>query len=170
MQAMHECVCELRCEPDHVLVDGNRLPWGHVEGIRQDGSIRPADPTPPGTFKAEAVVKGDAKVLAIAAASVIAKVTRDRVMRDLDQLYPNYGLADHKGYPTAAHVGAIRRRGATAIHRMTFAPLKHMSSKAQRGPVPPRKKRPTSPTQQQSTHAMKHVTARDKRARRRLDL
>jgi ribonuclease HII len=98
MRAMHECVSSLvhhtsphltdTPSPDHVLVDGNRLPWGHAEGVRANGTTRAADPPQPAPFTAEAVIKGDGKVLAIAAASVIAKVTRDRIMRDLDVTYP----------------------------------------------------------------------------------
>ncbi|RMX69252.1 hypothetical protein DD238_003912 [Peronospora effusa] len=88
-----------------VLVDGNKLPTT-LE------------------LPAEAVVKGDSKVFSIAAASIIAKVTRDRLMREYDKQYPQYGLAQHKGYPTKAHVAAIAKHGACAIHRLTFAPLK----------------------------------------------
>jgi ribonuclease HII len=88
-----------------VLVDGNKLP-------------------PTLELPAEAVVKGDSKVYSIAAASIIAKVTRDRLMREYDEQYPQYGLAQHKGYPTRAHVAAIAKHGPCAIHRMTFAPLK----------------------------------------------
>uniref|UniRef100_A0AAV1UMN8 Ribonuclease n=1 Tax=Peronospora matthiolae TaxID=2874970 RepID=A0AAV1UMN8_9STRA len=88
-----------------VLVDGNKLP-------------------PTLELSAETVVKGDTKVYSIAAASIIAKVTRDRLMREYDQQYPQYGLAQHKGYPTKAHVAAIAKHGPCAIHRMTFAPLK----------------------------------------------
>eukprot|EP00035_Acanthoeca_spectabilis_P006797 m.129303 g.129303 ORF g.129303 m.129303 type:complete len:351 (+) comp13671_c0_seq1:180-1232(+) len=168
MRAMHECVCDVECQPDHVLVDGNRLPWGHEAGVRQDGTVRPADPPQPGRFVAHPIVRGDSKVLAVAAASVIAKVTRDRIMRDLDIQYPGYGLATHKGYPTATHIDAIRRRGPTAIHRMTFAPLKNMPMRSQRGPVTPRKKRPASPTA--AVDAAPAETPRGKRARRRLKL
>ncbi|KAE9038161.1 hypothetical protein PR003_g5919 [Phytophthora rubi] len=88
-----------------VLVDGNKLP-------------------PTLELPAEAVVKGDSKVYSIAAASIIAKVTRDRLMREYDAQYPMYGLAQHKGYPTRDHVAAIAKHGPCAIHRMTFAPLK----------------------------------------------
>ncbi|KAG1707242.1 hypothetical protein DVH05_026436 [Phytophthora capsici] len=88
-----------------VLVDGNKLP-------------------PTLELPAEAVVKGDSKVYSIAAASIIAKVTRDRLMREYDEKFPLYGLAQHKGYPTKAHVAAIAKHGPCEIHRMTFAPLK----------------------------------------------
>lgn len=96
---------------DYVFVDGNRLPAPFVDG----GAAN---------LKASFVIKGDSKVFAIAAASIIAKVTRDRLMREYDEQYPGYGLAQHKGYPTGAHMAAIAKLGATAIHRMTFAPLK----------------------------------------------
>ncbi|KAI9999274.1 hypothetical protein PInf_004094 [Phytophthora infestans] len=88
-----------------VLVDGNKLP-------------------PTLELPAEAVVKGDSKVYSIAAASIIAKVTRDRLMREYDVKFPQYGLAQHKGYPTRDHVAAIAKHGPCEIHRMTFAPLK----------------------------------------------
>lgn len=91
----------------YALVDGNRVP--------SDLSV-----------KAEAVVKGDSKEYCIAAASVLAKVTRDRLMREWHELWPYYGLDRHKGYPTAAHMAAVREHGASPIHRRTFAPLKHM--------------------------------------------
>jgi len=66
------------------------------------------------------IIKGDAKSVSIAAASVIAKVTRDRIMLEYDDVYPEYGFAAHKGYGTAAHIAAIRKYGPTPIHRRTF--------------------------------------------------
>ncbi len=87
------------------LIDGNRLP--------------PDLPCP-----GEAVVGGDAKVLSIAAASVVAKVERDRAMADLDRAYPGYGWARNKGYPTREHRQALLSLGPTPAHRMTFAPLR----------------------------------------------
>ena len=95
--------------PDFVFVDGNRMPTLAIA--------------------AETVVKGDSKVFSIAAASIIAKVTRDRLMVAYDAQFPVYGLAQHKGYPTRAHVAAIAQHGACAIHRMTFAPLKPKDQK-----------------------------------------
>jgi ribonuclease HII len=92
----------------HVLIDGNRLP-----------KDMPCE--------AEFIVKGDSKECCIAAASILAKVTRDRLMHGYDKLYPQYNLAQHKGYPTAAHMAAVQKHGASAIHRRTFAPLKHMN-------------------------------------------
>ena len=74
----------------------------------------------------EAVIKGDSICYNIATASVIAKVTRDRLMVELDSQYPGYGLAQHKGYGTAAHMAAIKRLGPTEAHRKSFAPMKHM--------------------------------------------
>ena len=73
------------------------------------------------------MVKGDSREFAIGAASILAKVTRDRLMHDYDLLFPGYGLKRHKGYPTAAHMAKVRKLGASPIHRRTFAPLKHMS-------------------------------------------
>ena len=87
-------------------MDGNRLPrWRYASA---------------------AVVKGDDRIPAIAAASILAKVQRDAEMVELDRSYPGYGLAQHKGYPTKAHIEALRRLGVTAIHRRSFAPVKEL--------------------------------------------
>ena len=91
----------------YALVDGDRIP----------------DNMP---CTAEAVVRGDAREYCIAAASIVAKVTRDRLMHQYDELYPAYGLGRHKGYPTAAHRAAVQEHGGSPIHRRTFAPLRHM--------------------------------------------
>ncbi len=103
-QAMAEAVRKLDPLPDHVLVDG--LP---VQGL-------PTPHTP--------IVRGDALSFSISAASIIAKVTRDRLMEACDRLYPEYGFAQHKGYGTACHLEAIARHGPCPIHRRNFAPLK----------------------------------------------
>eukprot|EP00898_Chlorokybus_atmophyticus_P001665 jgi/Chlat1/249/Chrsp1S03152 len=112
MTAMQEAVHKLRDslgkEPDYVLVDGNRVP----SGISASRSA--------------AVIKGDSKCLAIAAASIFAKVTRDRIMREYDRKWPNYGFGLHKGYPTAAHVASLKVFGPVEIHRRTFTPIKEM--------------------------------------------
>jgi ribonuclease HII len=92
----------------YALIDGNRLPA--------------AMPCP-----AQAIVKGDSCEFSIAAASILAKVTRDRLMRAYDELYPQYHLQQHKGYPTAQHMALVKSHGASKIHRRSFAPLKHMS-------------------------------------------
>jgi ribonuclease HII len=101
--AMRRAVEGLRLKPAKVLVDGNRLPTLSV--------------------MAEAVVGGDAKVKAISAASILAKVTRDRWCLQIDQQYPLYGFASHKGYGTAEHLMALRTHGACPQHRRTFAPV-----------------------------------------------
>jgi ribonuclease HII len=93
--------------PYYALIDGNKVPKDM--------------PCP-----AESIVKGDGKEFCIAAASVLAKVTRDRLMHSYDKLYPDYNLKQHKGYPTKAHMQAVFKHGASPIHRRTFAPLKHM--------------------------------------------
>ena len=90
---------------DQALVDGNRLPRGL--------------PMP-----ARAIVGGDARETCIGAASIVAKVTRDRLMRELDGSYPGYGFAVHKGYPTPDHLEALQRLGPCGIHRRSFAPVR----------------------------------------------
>ena len=102
--AMHRAVRALQPQPVYVLVDGNRLPrWDYAS---------------------EPVVKGDDRVAAIAAASILAKVQRDAELQELDRQYPGYGFARHKGYPTPTHLAALRELGATAVHRRSFAPVK----------------------------------------------
>jgi len=98
--AMREAVGELTLPPDFLLVDGAEIPG---IGIPQ-----------------EKVIKGDATCLCIAAASILAKVTRDRLMEGYDAHYPAYGFARHKGYGTAQHLAAIRRHGRCALHRASF--------------------------------------------------
>ncbi len=100
MEAMKRAVKGLAITPDFILVDGNKAPRLDI-------------PT-------ETVVKGDAKSAGIAAASVLAKVTRDRLLYEYDKEYPTYGFAAHKGYGTAAHIAAIRLYGACPVHRMSF--------------------------------------------------
>ena len=104
MLAMQRAVEALSTQPEYVLVDGNRLPrWN---------------------YSSDAVVKGDDRVDAIAAASILAKVQRDSEMEEMDLVYPGYGLAQHKGYPTKAHIEALNHLGVSAIHRRSFAPVK----------------------------------------------
>ena len=101
--AMRRAVEGLRLKPSLVLVDGNRLPVL--------------------TMRAEAIVKGDSKVSAISAASILAKVSRDRWCAELDVQYPQYGFAAHKGYGTAEHLLALQNHGACPQHRKTFGPV-----------------------------------------------
>ncbi|MCU4120109.1 ribonuclease HII [Variovorax sp. N23] len=103
MLAMRRAVEGLRLKPAKVLVDGNRLPTLDV--------------------LAEAIVKGDALVKAISAASILAKVHRDRLCQDLHAEFPHYGFAGHKGYGTPEHLEALRRHGACVHHRRSFAPV-----------------------------------------------
>jgi ribonuclease HII len=103
MLAMRRAVEGLRLKPNKVLVDGNRLPVLDV--------------------LAEAIVKGDSKVQAISAASILAKVTRDRWCEQIDREYPVYGFAKHKGYGTEVHMQALKTHGATPWHRKSFAPV-----------------------------------------------
>ncbi|MCL7462557.1 ribonuclease HII [Pseudomonas sp. NW5] len=104
--AMQRAVAGLSVRPTLALIDGNRCPVLEVP--------------------AASVVQGDATVPAIAAASILAKVTRDREMLALDRCYPGYGLATHKGYPTPAHLAALERLGPTPIHRRSFAPVRRL--------------------------------------------
>ena len=106
--AMTRAVTALDPQPTYVLVDGNRLPrWDY-----------PSEP----------VVKGDDRVPAIAAASILAKVQRDNELVALDAEYPGYGFASHKGYPTAAHLSALDNLGVTPVHRRSFAPVRKLLS------------------------------------------
>ncbi|MFI8619810.1 MULTISPECIES: ribonuclease HII [unclassified Marinomonas] len=105
MLAMSRAVNQLSVRAEHVLIDGNRVPKDL--------------PCP-----AEAVVKGDARHAAISAASILAKVTRDRDIVKMAAQYPQYGFEKHKGYPTAQHLAALELYGITPIHRRTFGPVK----------------------------------------------
>jgi ribonuclease HII len=106
--AMRRALAALATPPAHVVFDGNRCP--DLKGLAFECS-------------AEAVVKGDAKVECVGAASILAKVARDELMVELDRRYPGYGLAGQKGYPTAAHVAALRRLGPSPVHRRSFGPV-----------------------------------------------
>lgn len=107
MLAMERAVANLKIEPNMVLVDGNRIPKNL--GI-----------------PAISVVKGDARVEEISAASIVAKVIRDRQLIELDQKYPQYGFASHKGYPTVAHLEAINKYGLLPEYRKSFGPVKKL--------------------------------------------
>jgi len=103
MLAMKRAVEGLSIQPDWVLVDGNRLPRWH--------------------YRARAIIGGDAIEPAIGAASIIAKVQRDAELVALDDTYPGYGFAQHKGYPTKAHLQALQTLGVTPVHRRSFGPV-----------------------------------------------
>ncbi|MGA9852377.1 MAG: ribonuclease HII [Gammaproteobacteria bacterium] len=107
--AMQRAVAALGVNPEKVLVDGNRCP-----------SL---------SCPVEAIVKGDRTIAAISAASILAKVERDALMRRFDREFPMYGFAVHKGYPTSAHLNALANHGVCAIHRRSFAPVKHCPKK-----------------------------------------
>jgi len=104
--AMRRAVLALKIAPQQVLVDGLYCP--------QTG------------FPSQAIVKGDSKVAAISAASILAKTARDELMLQLHEQYPLYGFADHKGYPTAAHLAALREHGVSGVHRRSFRPVREM--------------------------------------------
>ena len=105
----------------YALVDGNRYP-NLRSGCNPLVSLGPDMPCP-----GEAMVAGDGREYVIAAASILAKVTRDKLMREYDEIYPEFNLKQHKGYPTRDHMMAVWKHGASKIHRRTFAPLKGMS-------------------------------------------
>jgi ribonuclease HII len=118
--AMRRAVLALSIQPRSLVVDGNRL--FSLNGL----TTAAASPTPSESapLSARAIIGGDGKVLSIAAASVLAKTTRDRMMVDWDRHYPRYGFKKHKGYGSAAHLDAIEKWGPTPIHRFSFKPLK----------------------------------------------
>ncbi|AXX99194.1 ribonuclease HII [Profundibacter amoris] len=105
--AMERAVAGLPKPPDHVLIDGNLIPKGL-------------------TLSAQAVVKGDGKSVSIAAASIMAKTVRDRIMVDLAQQYPGYGWEKNAGYPTAVHLESLQKLGVTPHHRRSFKPVYKM--------------------------------------------
>jgi len=104
--AMRRAIEQLSVAPDEVLVDGKQCP-----------SIG---------YPARAIVRGDSLIAAISAASILAKTARDAEMLRLHQLYPDYGLDRHKGYPTAAHLAALERNGVSEIHRRSYAPIRKL--------------------------------------------
>jgi ribonuclease HII len=104
MLAMQRAIEGLHIQPKLAMIDGNRCPKL--------------------SMRAEAVVQGDGKVPAIAAASILAKVSRDREMAAFELIYPGYGIGGHKGYPTPVHLEALARLGPTPIHRRSFAPVR----------------------------------------------
>ncbi len=105
--AMRRALLGLGLKPGHVLVDGNRLP--QIDG-----------------YRLEAVVRGDLTQPCISAASILAKQHRDRLMLELDRLYPEYQFARHKGYPTALHRRLLREHGVCPVHRRSFAPVREL--------------------------------------------
>jgi ribonuclease HII len=107
--AMRRALLGLRVAPTHVQVDGNRCP--RVDDF-------------PFSFTMEAVVRGDAFVSAIGAASILAKTARDAMLVEMDATYPGYGFATHKGYPTPEHYAALQKLGPTPLHRMSFEPVR----------------------------------------------
>jgi len=107
--AMRRALLGLRVPPQQVFIDGNRCPC--MDGLGFDCLY-------------EAVIKGDSKVPSISAASILAKTTRDALMRDLCGRYPGFSLSGHKGYPTPSHVEALQRLGPSPLHRRSFAPVR----------------------------------------------
>jgi ribonuclease HII len=114
-RAMQQALDQLQPRPEHVLVDGLKIRWL--------------------PYAQTALVQGDCKSYSIAAASVLAKVTRDRLMIELDKSYPGYGFAEHKGYATPRHYAAIAERGACAIHRRSFAPFRPVATEMELFPA-----------------------------------
>lgn len=105
--AMQRAIRGLSIKPDRVLVDGNRCPGTE--------------------YPVSAIIKGDRTEACISAASILAKVWRDREMREMDRKYPGYGFARHKGYPTRQHIRALSENGLCPIHRRSFAPVQRLS-------------------------------------------
>lgn len=110
--AMKRAVEQMVAEFSSVLIDANLL-------VQVDGNQRPKL-----NYPCEAIVKGDSKVQAISAASILAKTARDAELYQLDQQYPMYGFAQHKGYPTAAHMASLQQHGVSPIHRLSYAPVR----------------------------------------------
>ncbi len=109
MLAMRRALLGLRIAPQRVFIDGNRCPC--ADGLGFECAF-------------EAVIKGDATVPSISAASILAKTTRDGLMRRLDGCYPGFSLSGHKGYPTPAHVAALEQLGPSPLHRRSFSPVR----------------------------------------------
>jgi ribonuclease HII len=112
--AMRRALIGLRICPAHVQIDGNRCP--SFAGLSLDCSF-------------EAIIDGDALRVCIGAASILAKTTRDAMMRDLDRIYPQYGFAVHKGYGTPAHYEVLEAVGPSPIHRRSFAPVRDLAQR-----------------------------------------
>lgn len=112
--AMRRAVLALKITPQQVLVDGLYCP--------QTGIL------------SQAIVKGDSKVAAISAASILAKTARDELMLQLHEQYPHYGFAEHKGYPTAAHLAALREHGVSEVHRRSFRPVRELAFRSPQAP------------------------------------
>jgi len=108
LRGMQQAALAIVTSASTILIDGNRVPKELLG-------------------RARAVVKGDGKYAAIAAASILAKVTRDRIMEEYDAIYPGYGFAQNKGYPTKQHLAAIRNLGITPIHRKTYKPVQQLT-------------------------------------------
>ena len=102
--AMTLAIKNMKCQPDYILVDGDYLPSIEIEG--------------------RSIVKGDSKCISIAAASIVAKQTRDKIMEHYDKVYNQYGFAKHKGYGTSYHLDMLMRHGPSPIHRKTFLPVR----------------------------------------------
>ena len=112
-RAMQSALDQLQPKPEHALIDGLRIKWL--------------------PYAHTALVSGDCKSYSIAAASVLAKVTRDRLMVEFGKVYPGYGFAEHKGYPTPQHYAAIKQLGACPIHRRSFSPFRPVEAELEFG-------------------------------------
>lgn len=133
--AMAYAIKQLEPMPDYLLIDGShQIPLEFlVEGNRHEAQPRADQPpaetvlTPHAFPHQRAIIRGDQLCLSIAAASILAKVARDRMMADYDEIYPQYGFAQHKGYGSPSHLAALRDHGPSPIHRRSFRPVRELA-------------------------------------------
>ncbi|HET9916160.1 MAG TPA: ribonuclease HII, partial [Candidatus Binatia bacterium] len=127
LTAMAQALHGLSSQADYALIDGNQRIPSEIFAELGCNTVQP--------LYQRTIVKGDRLCLSIAAASIIAKVARDRIMIEFDKQYPEYGFAGHKGYGSAAHLAALQRYGPTPIHRRSFKPVRDLLGSDQDEPI-----------------------------------